>query len=350
MVWGGQVWLTTAARDGKQLYAVCVDRDTGQVVHDVKVLDVAAPQKISKVNSYASPTPVVAEGRAYVHYGAHGTACVDTATGEVLWTRTDLTCDHHEGPGSSPILFGKRLIFHVDGCDVQYVAALDAATGKTAWKTDRSVDHGRAHRHCRKAFSTPTVIARGGRLQMVSPCARALIAYDPRNGEELWRLRHRGWSLTPRPVYGQDLVYFIMDFDNPELWAVRPDGAGDVTATHVAWRIPRGRGMPSTPTPLLVGDLLFAAADKGTVFCIEAKTGEIVWKERTAGPYFASPIHAAGRVYLFSDTGVCTVIEAGRAYRELAVNRLRGSLKATPAVSGKALYVRTEGFLYRIEE
>jgi outer membrane protein assembly factor BamB len=350
VICGRQVWLTTATPDGKQLYAVCLDRDTGRIIHDVKVLDVAKPEKIAGVNSYASPTPVVEPGRVYVHFGTYGTACLDAERGQVLWTRTDLTCDHHMGPGSSPIPFENLLIFNVDGCDVQYVVALQKATGQTVWRTDRNVDHGKAGRFWRKAFSTPTVFEHGGRLQMISPCAHALVSYDPRTGGELWRVRHRGWSISPRPVVGHGLVFCIMDCDHPELWALRPDGTGDVTDTHVAWRIERGRGMPSIPSVLLVGDLLFAVNDQGTAFSIEAKTGQIVWKQDIGKRHYASPLHAKGRIYFFGDDGAGTVIEADRTYKPLAVNSLAGPLRATPALSGNALFVRTGTHLYRIQQ
>jgi len=348
VIWGRQVWVTTATRDGRQLFAVCVDRDTGKVVRDVKVFRVTRPQKIAGVNSHASPTPVIEAGRIYVHYGAYGTACLDTRTGETLWQRRDLTCDHHMGAGSSPILFGERLIFHVDGCDVQYVVALDKATGKTAWKTDRSVDYRQVNRYHRKGFCTPSVIESGGRLQLISPGSKAAMAYDPRTGKELWKVRYYGWSMVPRPLFGHGLTFLVIDYDHPELWAVRPGGSGDVTDTHVAWKIERGKGMPSTPSLLLIGKLLFAVNDKGSAFCIEARTGEVVWRQRLGGTFAASPIYAGGRIYLCSHKAATTVIEPAREFKQLAVNRLDGRMQASPAAVGGALFLRTETHLYRI--
>ena len=350
VIWGRQIWLTTATEDGKELFAVCVDRDTGEVTRDVKVFDVAKPRQIAKVNSYASPTSAIEAGRVYVHFGTYGTACLDTRTGKTLWARRDLNCDHHMGPGASPILFDDLLIFHVDGCDVQYVVALDKATGKTVWRTDRSVDYKPVNRYHRKGFCTPKVVEWGGRLQLISPGSKAVMAYDVRTGRELWKVRYGGWSMTPRPLFGHGLVFIIMDYDFPELWAIRPDGTGDVTDTHVAWKIPRGKQMPATPSQLLIGDLLFMVSDKGTASCVEAKTGEVVWRQRLGGQYWASPIYADGRMYFFSHDCVSTVIEPGREYRQLAVNRLDGRMMASPAVSGKALFLRTEEHLYRIEE
>ncbi|NLF67957.1 MAG: PQQ-binding-like beta-propeller repeat protein [Candidatus Anammoximicrobium sp.] len=348
VIWRQQIWLTTATPDGKEMSAVCVDRATGQIVRNVKVFDTPNPKPIAVVNSYASPTPAIEEGRVYAHYGTYGTACLDTVTGDILWTRRDLNCDHHEGPGSSPILFEELLIVHVDGRDLQYVVALDKRTGKTVWKTNRSVDYSPHHYNFRKAFSTPQVIQAGGRSQLISPGPMATMAYDPRTGEELWKVCYRGWSMVARPLFGHGLVFFINDYERPELWAVRPDGRGEVTGSHVAWSI--RRGMPRQPSFLLIGDLLHLVTDDGIVYAIDAQTGQEVWKERIDGSYSASPLYADGRMYFFNRDSVTTVIKPGRQFHVLAVNRLdREQMMASPAAVGKALFLRTRTHLYRIQ-
>ncbi len=348
VVWQDQVWVTTGTADGKRLFAVGVDRRTGKVVHDIKVFDVAEPEHVAAVNSYASPSPVIEAGRVYVHYGTYGTACLDTSTGRTVWTRRDLNCDHHEGPGASPILFGDLLIFHVDGRDVQYVVALDKKTGKTAWKTNRSVDFSVHNPNFRKAFCTPIVIDAGGRLQLISPGAKAAMGYDPKTGEELWKIRYNGWSVTPRPLFGRGLVFLVTDYVRPELWAVRPDGQGDVTDSHVVWKI--RKGVPHQPSFLLIDELLYVVSDNGIAMCVEAETGRSVWKERLGGNYSASLIHADGRIYFFSREGKTTVIRPGREYKVLAVSELDEELMASPAVAGRAFFVRTRSHLYRIEK
>jgi outer membrane protein assembly factor BamB len=348
VVWGEQVWLTTASEDGRRMFAVALDRGDGRVIHDIKVFDTENPEKISSLNSYASPSPVIEAGRVYVHFGTYGTACLDTATGRMLWARRDLKCDHHEGPGSSPMLFENLLILPVDGRDVQYVVALDKETGKTVWKTNRSIDYNQYRPTTRKAFCTPAVVEAAGRLQLVSPGAKAVMGYDPRTGEELWKVRYNGWSMVPRPLLGHGLLFVITDYERPELWAIRPDGHGDVTDTHVAWAI--RKGMPATASLLLVDDLLYMATDGGVAVCVEAKTGEVVWRERLGGNYLASPIYADGRLYFFNQDGVTTVLAPGRQYKKLAVNTLNGELKATPAVAGRAIFVRTLTHVYRIEK
>jgi outer membrane protein assembly factor BamB len=348
VIWDNQVWMTTATEDGTRMFAVGVDRTSGKVVHDVKVFDVAKPQHIAAVNSYASPTPVIEAGRAYVHFGTYGTACLDTASGQILWARRDLNCDHHEGPGASPILHENLLIFNVDGCDVQYVVALDKAAGKAVWKTSRSIDYSQVHPFCRKAFNTPIVIQADGRPQLISQGSKAVMAYDPRTGEELWKVRYRGWSVTPRPLFGHGLLFIIIDYDNPELWAVKPGGRGDLTETAVAWTITKG--MPQKPSLLLVDDLLYLVNDKGTAMAIEPKTGQVVWRQPLGGEFSASPLYADGRLYFFGERGATTVMAPGREPKVLAVNRLDGRTMASPAVAGQALFLRTQTHLYRIEK
>jgi outer membrane protein assembly factor BamB len=288
VIWGDQIWLTTATEDGKQLFAVCVNSRTGKIVQDVKVFDTETPEHVASMNSYASPTPAIEAGRVYVHYGTYGTACLDTRDGKILWSRRDLPCDHHEGPGSSVMLYQTLLCFNVDGRDVQYVIALDKGTGKTVWKTNRSVDYTPFSTNYRKAFCTPIILAAGGSLQLFSPGAKTMISYDPRSGEELWKVRYSGWSMVPRPLFGHGLLYVITDYDRPELWAVRPDGRGDVTDTHVVWKVMKD--MPRTASLLLVDDLLYMANDDGYAICLEAKTGNQVWRERLKGKHSASPI------------------------------------------------------------
>ena len=351
VICGNQIWMTAATGDGHRLFAACVDRETGKIVHDLHVFDVERPQRIAAENTYATPTPAIEPGRVYVHYGAYGTACLNSATGSIVWTRRDLNCDHETGAGpcSSPFLLGDLLIVNVDGRDVQYVIALDTSSGKTVWKTDRSFDYATVPVNKRKAFSTPLLVPRGAGQQLVSTGGQAVYAYDPLTGKELWKVRHHGFSAVPRPVYGHGLVFLVTDYDHPELWAVRVDGSGDVTDSHVAWK--EARGIPSRSSPLLVDDLLYVISNQGILSCLEAKTGEFVWKNRLEGKYSASAIHAGNRIYLFNENAVCTVIRPGRKFEVLAVNRLNEQpLMASPAVAGDAFFIRTEEYLYRVEE
>jgi outer membrane protein assembly factor BamB len=345
VVWDKQIWLTNATEDGKQLSAVCVDLDSGKVVHDVLVFDVAEPQYCHPLNSYATPTPFVEAGRVYVHFGAHGTACLDTQSGKTLWSRDDLPCNHFRGPASSPIVYGELLIAQFDGFDQQYVVALNKCDGSTVWKTARAFDYRTNNGDLKKAYCTPSIIEHAGRTQLITPAAVATEALDPATGKLLWTVHHEGMNASARPVFGHGLVFITNGMGR--MVAVRPDGAGDVTDSHIAWA--SSKSIPKKSSQLLIGDLLFMVSDTGVVSCVEAKTGEVHWSERLAGEYAASPLYAEGRIYLFNQDGEVPVIAPARELKVLATNKLSDGFMASPAIAGKALILRTTTHLYRVE-
>ena len=352
VVWGDQVWLTTAAEDGTVLYAVAIDKNSGKVLRDVEVFRVEKPQHINPLNSYATPSAAIEEGRVYVHYGSAGTACIDTASGEVLWRRSNLNCEHMQGPASSPFVFENMVIVHLEGTDEQFIAALDKATGDTVWLYDRPDDlytPDIAPVYL-KSYQTPVVIEVGGEPQMLSNGALLVTGHEPRTGKEIWRVRYRDDSTISRIVTGQGLL-FINTGGPPggsQLWAIRPGGVGDVTDTHVVWK--RTEDPPHQSSPVLVGDLLYSVSDQGVLICVEATTGEQIWTERLKGKFGASLLAATDRIYVSSMKGTTTVFAPGREYRELAVNQLDGGLWASPAVTGDALLLRTKTHLYRVEQ
>ncbi len=356
VIMGGQVWMTTATPDGHDFFALCVDAGTGKLVFNEKLFHCDTPEPLgNSVNGYASPSPAIEPGRVYVHFGSYGTACLDTATRKVLWQRTDLPCRHFRGPASSVILFENLVILTMDGADVQYLVALDKQTGKTVWKTDRSVKFNDAEGFqgfakegdLRKAHSTPLIVAIDGQPQMFSPGAKATYAYDPRTGREMWMARYLAWSAAPRPVYGRGLALILTGLGETELWGIRVGGRGDVTDTHVAWKV--GKSAAKTASPVIVDDLLYMVNDDGAATCVEIATGNVVWKERLGGNYAASPIYADGRLYFCNQQGKSLVLNPGRTLEVLATNELENGCMASPAVSGKALFLRTKTHLYRIE-
>jgi len=356
VVLGGQVWLTTATLDGHDFYAMCLDAATGKILFNEKLFHSDNPEPLGNaVNGYGSCSPAIEPGRVYVHFGCYGTACLDTGTFKVLWQRTDLPCRHYRGPASSVILFENTVILTMDGADVQYLVALDKQTGKTVWKTNRSVKFNDAEGFqkfakdgdLRKAHSTPFITTVKGEPQMISAGAKAAYAYDPRTGRELWMVRYGCWSAAARPLVSQGLALILTGAGKTELWGVRLGGQGDVTDSHVAWKYEKSAA--KTASPVIVDDLLYMVNDDSTVTCLEVATGQLVWRERVGGNFAASPIVADGRIYLPNQQGKTTVLKPGRTFAPIATNTLDIGCMASPAVDGKALYLRTKTHLYRLE-
>lgn len=356
VVLDGQVWLTTATIDGHDFFALGVDARTGRILFNEKLFHSDNPESLgNNVNAYATPSPVIEPGRVYVHFGSYGTACLDTQSGNVLWDRQDLRCRHYRGPSSSPILFRDMLILTFDGVDLQYLVALDKKTGHTIWKTNRSVAWndenvpGQMAREgdLRKAHSTPLIAEVEGGFQLLSAGAKAAYGYDPLTGRELWKVRYPAWSAAPRPLSAHGLGFFVTGHGQTELIAVRLDGHGDVTDSHITWKV--DAMVPRTASPILVNDLLYMVSDDGVVTCLESASGKPVWHSRIGGTYAASPIFGDNRIYFFSQQGKTTVIRPGTSCNILATNSLSNGFMASPAVSGKALFLRTKTDLYRIE-
>lgn len=349
VIMGGQIWLTTAVEEGKSLHAICVEEASGKILHDIEVFRVKIPVAIHNTNSHASPTPVIEPGRVYVNFGTSGTACIDTATGKILWTNTELSLDHEVGPGSSPILYENLLILTCDGYNVRYVVALDKSTGKVVWNKPRPGELNKSGT-INKAFSTPLMVRVDSNRQLaVSPSAQQVVAYEPKTGEVAWLVRYDGFSNVPRPVVGWGKVFVCTGYPKPEIWAIRLDGKGDVSNTHVDW-VYKGQ-VPAKPSPIIVDTRLYMIADStGVLTCLDCFTGKEVWKKRLDSGYSASPICADGLLFFCQENGVTHVIEPGPRFHRVAENHLNGRQMASPAVSGKALYLRTDSHLYRIEK
>ena len=334
-----QIWLTTAINDGRSLRAICLNRDTGRIVHNVEVFQLTDPGAVHQKNSHASPTPILEGDRVYLHFGSHGTACI-TRSGQIVWKTQELKYYHRHGPGGSPVVYGDLLVVSCDGYDIQFVVALDKRTGKIRWKSPRKGY---------QAYTTPLTIQVQGKDQLISPGAHRAVAYEPLTGKEIWSVRYGdGYSNVPRPVFGHGLVFICSGFDQAELLAVRPDGKGDVTDSHVAWSLKRA--VPLTPSPLLVGAELYLVSDNGIASCLDAKTGKTHWQQRLGGNHSASPIFAEGRIYFLNEEGESVVIEPGKEFKKLATNQLDGQTLASMAVSGKAIFIRSADHLYRLQQ
>jgi outer membrane protein assembly factor BamB len=365
---GNEIWLTTAIDSpiseaekaerlkgstnnqplvvsGKlSLRALCVDRTSGALRHNGELIVETHPQATHATNSFASPTPVIEGGKLYCHFGAYGTACLDTASGKVLWTNRELVVQHENGPGSSPVLWRDVLIFHCDGSDSQFIAALDKQTGKVRWKTERTGAMN-ANPQLKKCYGTPLVVEVAGQSLLLSPAADWLYAYDPGSGRELWKLPYEklGFSIAPRPIAGNGMIYMCTSFMQSELLAV----ALDKGAPHIAWRY--GRQVPQVPSPLLVGEELYLVSDKGIATCLNAENGQAHWSERLPGNYSASPLFADGRIFFSNREGETTMLEPGKTFRVVGSGKLEGQIMASPAAVGSAIYLRTDKALYRLE-
>ena len=368
---GSQIWMTTAieteiSEEEKQkrveglaggqslnvsgpvsLHAVCVDRESGKLLHDVELMVVDEPQPIHSLNSYASPSPILVDGRLYCHFGDFGTAAVDTREAKVVWKNRDQRLNHENGPGSTPLLWNDKLIFHCDGSDRQSIVALDTATGAVAWKTDRSGEL-RSDPQLKKAYGTPLLLTLDGQEVLISPAADWVYGYDPATGRELWKMSYGvlGFSIVPRPVTAHGLLYMSTSFMQPELLALKLGAAQ--TAPEIVWR--EKKGAPTMSSPLVVGDELYMVSDKGVATCLDAKTGEAVWAERLGGNFSSSPLFADGRIYVGNRDGDTFVIKPGRTFTLEATNHLEGQIMATPAAIDRAIYLRTDKAIYRIEK
>ena len=356
VILGGQIWLTTATTNGQDFFAICVDAASGKTLLNEKLFHCDTPEPLGNdVNCYASPSVALETSRAYVHFGSYGTACLDTKSFTVIWRREDLPCRHYRGPGSSPVLHKDLVILTMDGIDLQYLVALDKHTGKTVWKTDRSAEwndldkDGKPDRggDLRKAFSTPIVIEAGGATELISSGSKASYAYDLTTGRELWRVNTFAHSPATRPLFDKGLVFVATGSGKSEYLAVRPDGRGNVTDTHIVWRTVRGA--PRLISPVLVDGLVFLLGEGGVMRCVEAATGNEVWQERVAGECYASPIFGDGHIYCGDLNGKTTVLKAGRSFEVVATNMLDDGFMASAAVTGRALVLRTKTHLYRIE-
>lgn len=338
-----QIWLTTATADGRSLRAIAVDTSSGKLLHDVEVFHIDQPESINPKNTYASPTPVLDEEHVYVHFGTYGTACLDRETASIVWTNQELKLEHKEGPGSSPVLWKDRLIIPCDGMDVQFVAALDKATGKLLWKTNRTgtLD---PNPDFRKAYSTPLVLEVNSRVEAICVGADQVISYDPMTGSELWKVRYKGFSNVPVPVLGEGAVFICTNYARPTLLAIKLGGQGDVTDTHVLWEATRQ--VSAIPSALYLDGRVYMVSNGGVLSCLDAKSGDSLWQKRLGGKYAASPVFAGGNIFLCSESGETTVLQPPDQI--ISTNALEGEILATPAIFEDSLFIRTNSHLYRI--
>ena len=354
VVYNDQIWYTSATPDGKEMFAVCTDFITGQNLFNINVFQPDTVYRKNSINSYATPTPCIEDDFVYVHFGRYGTACLSTETGQIIWSRTDLQCEHVQGPASSPILYKNMLILHMEGSDIQYIIALDKSTGETVWRTERPKEcYDPLEWIGKKAYITPLIVEVNGKDMLISNGSAVCIAYDPETGKEIWRIVQGEDSTISMPSEEDGILYFYTGFVTPpggdpyaELLAVDPDGQGDIAASNILWRVKSP--VLQLLSPLVKDGLLYTIDSEGTMLCIDAKTGKTVWSEKLKGKYNSSPVFIAGHIYFNSIRGETLVIKEGRELEIVARNSLNGEIWATPAVVDGAILMRTSKYLYKI--
>ena len=328
-----------------ELLAICVDLETGELIHKITLSKVDDPQPINPLNSYASPTPAIADGKVICHFGTYGTWCLDVETGEEIW-EAKFPVQHGVGPGSSPIICDNKVIITSDGTDMQYVAAADLKTGEQVWKTDRPSFRTESGDH-RKAYSTPLAIEVDGATQIVIPGAQWIASYDPADGKEIWRVDHgNGFSTIPMAVFEDGLAICPSGYPLLEFLAIDPHGSGDVTESNVVWR---KRGAPGMPCFLASEGRIYSVSNKGVLFCLDAKTGEELKRIRVGGNFSASPLLAGGNLYLGNREGKLTIVKCSPELEKLGTHDFEDSIMASPILVGDDLLVRTEKKLILIK-
>ncbi|MEI6647813.1 MAG: PQQ-binding-like beta-propeller repeat protein [bacterium] len=347
----GRIWLTTSPDQGTNRHLLCIDFISGKITKNISLFSYTATnERNHKMNSYATPTPIVEGKRVYVTFGNPGTACLNAETGEIIWQRRDITNRYFDvGAASSPALFGNKLILTSDGepAAARFVMALDKDTGKTLWRTDRVFPNPLpkyTHASC-----MPTVALVNGREQLISPGSCGIRSYDLETGKELWIARHEAWSAVPRPVVGEGIVYLCAGVIKPIMMAIQLDKAkGDITGTDaILWST--DKDVPDMSSPLLMGNRLYTIKTT-KLNCLEAKTGKVIWSENLKGQHLASIVSAENRMYLFNVNGGSSVVGLGDSFNLISTNKLDSGCYASPAIADKSLIVRTRTHLYRIEK
>lgn len=357
VVGDGRVWFTSATDDGKQQYVYCIDAETGQPIHHKLLFENPDPEPLGNpVNSYASPTCVLTDQAVYVHFGTYGTAMLDAKTAKVIWQRRDIHCRHFRGPGSSPVLFNNTLVLTFDGIDQQFLTCLNANTGETIWRTDRTTDYGdldengKPHRDgdLRKAYGTPTVFRSGVQDQVISVGSRAAFGYAAADGQELWTITHDDYNAAAQPLIFGTTAILNTGSRGANLLAIQLDEStrGDVTNSHVIWN--REKGNSRLAFPALFEGKIYSLTDNGVLSRIDAETGSEDWTGRIGGNFVASPVVANGLIYMSDEEGRGAVARTGDTFEVVARNRLAEGGKASPAIAGGAIFLRTKSHLYKL--
>ncbi len=344
---GDHFWITTAVQNGEKLdlEARCYSIRDGKEVWKQILFSQVSP-KIHKKNSHASASPLLVGSQLIAHFGPYGTAALDAKSGRVNWKQTELTFKPVHGNGGSPVAGEDRIFFSCDGASDPFVASLSLKDGSILWKTPRKVAVSKTF-----SFSTPLRLpATLGQPRLVAiPGSGAVVAYEEATGKEVWRFLYgEGYSVVPRPVLGDNLLYVSSGFNRAILYAIRLGGKGDITDSHLAWS--NEKAIPKESSFILVDDLIYLNDDKGVLSCFDATTGEEKYRERLPGTgnYSSSPVYASGHLFFHSENGQTTVVKPGPDFRIVADNDIDGYGLCSFSVISDGFLIRTESSIYRI--
>jgi outer membrane protein assembly factor BamB len=339
VVCGQRVFLTTADEKAEKQLILAFDRKTGKSLWSTLAHQGGFTRKNPK-NSHASATPACDGERLYSVF-INRTSLYVTATnldGRILWQSEAGAFTSEHGYGSSPVLYGSLLIVNGDSLKGCFVAALDRRTGKVAWRTNRKTTgrHG--------SYATPVVAQLDGKPQLILTGMGEVASYDPETGKLIWSCAGPAEVTACTPACSDTLVFATGGYPEKELLAIRADGSGDVTTTHVVWRT--GKGVAYVPSPLYHHGYLYVVADGGLLTCFEAATGKQVWQERLPGAFTSSLVLVGDLLYATNEAGRTYVVKAGPKFELVATNDLGDGVLATPTVCGGRVFLRTSHDLY----
>ena len=339
IVWGDRIFLTTSRNRGRRVSILSFRRSDGTLLWATDAPE-GRPEYTHGKNSPASATATTDGERVYASFGSRGMLAVDF-DGTIVWHRDFGRIDNYHGPAGSPLLYRDTVIIYQDQNGGAFVIALDARTGETRWRTDRSASVG---------WGTPIVISVGDHDELIVSSQRRVRSYDPLTGEELWSCGGNLFEVIPTPAVGHGLIFCSSGRAGPTL-AIRPGGRGDVTDTHVAWKTTRGS--PFVPSPLVYRDYLYLVNDMSSIItCLNAKTGETMWQERLGRPrregVSASPVVVDDKLFVTNDDGQTFVLRTGPEFELLHTNDIGARTLASPALVDGTWYIRTSRELIAI--
>jgi outer membrane protein assembly factor BamB len=349
IIWQDRIFLTTCIEGEQRRVLLCLDRHNGSTLWEKTVLQ-SPLEKKHTLNSFASSTPVTDGKLVYVTFLAAERSSTSEATpgdmivgaydfqGNERWMARPGRFSSVHGYCSCPVLFENLVIVNGDHDGDAYLVALDRQTGQTVWKVPRQNNT--------RSYSTPLIREIGGRTQMILTGNKCVASYDPRTGHRHWIVDGPTEQFVASVVYSNDLIFITAGFPEYHMLAIRPDGTGNVTKTHIEWRT--RESCSYVPSPIAVGNYFLVTADGGVASCFEATTGSRHWKQRLGKHYSGSPISSEGMVYFTSDDGVTKVVKADSTFKLISTNQLDDAFYSSPAVSQGQIFLRGERNLYAI--